>query len=76
MDRIHPNFRLWLTTYPTPDFPISLLQDSIKITNERPQGLKNILQRSYIMDPINRRDFFERVKLNVSLTVRRDREIF
>jgi dynein heavy chain len=35
-----PSFRLWITTDPYPNFPINMLQMSIKFTNEPPQGLK------------------------------------
>jgi len=28
----HPDFRLWLTTEPTPNFPIGILQQSLKGT--------------------------------------------
>ena len=27
----HPDFRLWLTTDPTPEFPIGILQRSLKV---------------------------------------------
>eukprot|EP00455_Lapot_gusevi_P057621 TRINITY_DN9864_c0_g1_i5.p1 TRINITY_DN9864_c0_g1~~TRINITY_DN9864_c0_g1_i5.p1 ORF type:complete len:834 (+),score=189.60 TRINITY_DN9864_c0_g1_i5:273-2774(+) len=40
-------WRLWITCEPHPDFPISVLQRSIKVTNEPPQGLKAGLLRSF-----------------------------
>ena len=33
------NFRLWLTTDPTDSFPLGILQKSIKVVNEPPDGL-------------------------------------
>ena len=33
LNKPHPDFRLWLTTAPTPDFPIGILQKSLKVDN-------------------------------------------
>ena len=44
---MHKDFRLWLTSMPTASFSIPILQNSIKMTLEPPQGLRNNLLRTY-----------------------------
>nr|XP_046467282.1 dynein axonemal heavy chain 10 [Neodiprion pinetum] len=44
----HPDFRLWLTTDPTPGFPIGILQQSLKVVTEPPNGLKLNLRNTYL----------------------------
>ena len=45
--QVDPAFRLWITCEPHADFPINLLQMSVKVTNEPPRGMKAGLLRSY-----------------------------
>jgi dynein heavy chain len=44
VDAVHPKFRLWITTNPTPHFPVSILQTSVKMTFEPPTGIRANLQ--------------------------------
>jgi dynein heavy chain len=46
-DRVHRDFRLWLTSMPTDKFPVPILQSGLKITMEPPRGLKANLLRTY-----------------------------
>ncbi|ODM98966.1 Dynein heavy chain 6, axonemal [Orchesella cincta] len=47
-DEVNDGFRLFLSSMPTGNFPVSILQDSVKITNEPPKGLRANVRRALI----------------------------
>lgn len=40
-------FRLWLTTNPTDEFPLGILQKSVKVVTEPPDGLGQNIKNTY-----------------------------
>jgi len=52
----HPDFRVFLSAEPSNEIPIGILERSIKLTNEPPQGLKANVKRAFATMP---KDEFE-----------------
>lgn len=47
LDKVHREFRLWLTSMPTQKFPVTILQNGVKTTMEPPNGIRANLMRTY-----------------------------
>lgn len=57
--KVNPTFRLWLTTYPCPEFPLTVLQNSVKMSNEPPAGLGASMEQSFRSPPLGDEQFLE-----------------
>uniref|UniRef100_A0A182XBB4 AAA+ ATPase domain-containing protein n=1 Tax=Anopheles quadriannulatus TaxID=34691 RepID=A0A182XBB4_ANOQN len=57
-ESVHPKYRLWCTSYPSRRFPVSILQNSVKMTNEAPKGVKNNMTRIFTTEPLSNNAFY------------------
>ncbi|XP_053695545.1 dynein axonemal heavy chain 3 [Sabethes cyaneus] len=69
-DNVHPKYRLWCTSYPSKKFPVSILQNSVKMTNEAPKGLKLNMIRAYTSEPLHNESFLDEAFHGNAVTTR------
>jgi dynein heavy chain len=62
-DETPDTFRMWCTSYPSPSFPIALLQNGVKMTNEPPAGLRANVMRSFKSEPLNDSSFYNAINV-------------
>ena len=70
-DAIHKDFRLFLTSMPADYFPVSILENGVKVTTEPPKGLRNNMIRSITGIP---ESFFSQEQENSQVKIPKEKQ--
>ena len=71
--KVARDFRLWLTSMPSPKFPVSILQNGAKMTVEPPRGIKANLMEAYhgftdnFLNGCSKTDTFKQLMLSLCM---------
>jgi len=72
LEDIHEDFRLFLTSMPVNYFPVSTLQNSVKMTTEPPRGLRANLKRTFnefstsFLEDVKRPEYWKKLVFGIS----------
>lgn len=47
-NKVNPQFRLWLTSAPHPDFPVAILRGSVKLCSQSSKGIRGNMLRNLL----------------------------
>ncbi|KAA0200986.1 hypothetical protein HAZT_HAZT001592 [Hyalella azteca] len=60
----HGSFRLWMTSYPSEVFPVTILQEGVKMSCESPWGMRANILHTFNSYPVCDQDFYDSFRMS------------